>query len=285
MGIVLVTGATGNVGREAVKELLAKNQRVRVGVRNIQKAMALLPYDVEFIAFDYNDCATHAAALADVDRLFLVAPGYGEVPVEDMLIPIVDLAGKAGVLHIVFLSGMGADSSEQISLRKVERYIEASNIPHTFLRPNWFMQNFNTFLCDTIKNQNAIYLPVGDALTSFIDVRDIGAVAASVLMDDRHQGKIYTLTGSETLSHHEVAALLSKATTKEVQYFPQSDKEAMEGLTAAGWPTTDAEMMVGLYRDMRAGVTAPVTRDVSVILERSPIKFEQYVEDYKASWQ
>jgi uncharacterized protein YbjT (DUF2867 family) len=113
--------------------------------------------------------------------------------------------------------------------------IEESGIPFIFLRPNDFMQNFVNFYSPTIKSNNGLYLPAGDAKVSFVDVRDIAATAVKTLTDDGKLGKAYTITGPEALSYFQVAEILTSVTGKKISYINVSEEDTRVGLKARGW--------------------------------------------------
>jgi uncharacterized protein YbjT (DUF2867 family) len=135
--------------------------------------------EVQVVQLDYNKPDTLSAALIGVDKLFLLTPFQSNMV--DLTSNLVNEAKKAGVKYIVKQSVLGADSEPAITPsrlhRQAEKIIEESGIPFTFLRPNFFMQNFVTLYSHFIKTQGAFYVPAGDAKASFVDVRDIAAVA------------------------------------------------------------------------------------------------------------
>ena len=155
---------------------------------------------------DYDIPETVVESLKDMDKLFLLTPTHPKMV--DFTKNLVDGAKGGGVKHIVKLSHIRSDAVDepQINItrlhRQAEKIIEESGIPFTFLRPNFFMQNFVNF--DLGKNQSSIYLPAGDGRVSFVDVRDIAAVAVQALTDNKndiHSGKAYTITGLQSISY------------------------------------------------------------------------------------
>ena len=277
---VLVTTPNGKVGHEVVKQLLAHGVSVRAGVHNLAKAEGLKALGAEAVHFDFADAASVKAALEGIDRLYLAFPGT--LPVEQPK-QVVDLAKAAGVGRIVQLSAKGVENSDTL-LRQVEQYIETSGLEYTFLRPSWFFQNFNTGQREYIRQASAIIEAAGDGRTSFIDTRDIAAVAVKALLEDGHNAKAYALTG--TTAHHrdEVAAAISKATGKSVAYKSLTDEEFRAQATAEQWPVDVMETMSWLYGGVRAGWTQEVVSTVRELLGREPIGLEQYARDHKDEW-
>ena len=196
----------------------------------------------------------------------------------------VGLAKEAGVERIVRLSAMGIEGSDN-PLRRVEQTIEASELTWTHLRPNWFMQNFSTTSAEGIRERGVLAEPAGDAKTSFIDTRDIAAVAVKALTEEGHGGQAYTLTGQQAHGRYEVADAISQATGKEVRYEPLSEEAFRERMSGAGMPEDYLELMTGLYQAVRAGYTAETTDTFEQVTGRAPITLGQFARDYKEVWQ
>ena len=282
--LILVTGVTGNVGKEVINQLIGKGLPVRAAARNLAKAESADLKDTEIVLFDYDRPETFEPALTGVGRLFIIPPPVNPRQ-HELIIPLIDMAAQTGVKHIVILSTMSAENNEALPLRIAEKYIENSGIAYTLLRPNFFMQNCNGFMWEGIKEQGGIYLPADGAKTSFIDIRDIAAVSVAALTTENHLNKVYTLTGGKALDHYEMAEILSKVTGKNIQYFPMSDEDMRGALNSAGWTAKSIEMLIDLYRSVRRGDTDYVSPDVANILGREPITFEQYAHDYAESWK
>src|SRR4028119_592996 len=202
---ILVMGATGNVGSQVVKQLADTGANVRAAVRSQRKAESLKSEKVSLTEFDTDKPETIEAAFQGVHKVFLLTPLVPNMV--ELSANLVAAAKKAGVKHIIKSSGMGAEVEPGITLtrwhRAAEKAIEASGIAFTFVRPNGFMQNYANFNGATIKTQNTFYLPVGDGKVSYIDTRDIAAVAVAALTQDGHEGKAYEVTGLEAISNQE----------------------------------------------------------------------------------
>lgn len=280
---ILVVGATGRVGGELVKLLVERHETVRAAARNPSRHS--FPVSVKPVRFDFDQPETFAPALEGVKKVFLVArPGDNHS--DRAAMPLIDEAKNHGVRLIVNLTAMGVEQDETFMLRLLEKYVEGSGIAFVHLRPNWFMQNFDSGpIFADIRATGAIHLPAGDARLSFIDVRDIAAVACEALTDPRHAGNAYTLTGSEALSHFEVAAKIAKAAGKTVSYAPISEESARAGLAARGVPSELIERWTDFFRKVRKGLCAPVSKDVESVLGRPPILFDRYAKDYARAWR
>ncbi len=283
---VLVTGATGNVGRHVVTSLQALGEPVRAAIQEGTKASAreLLGESVELAGFDFYHPGTIREALDGVDRLFLIRPP-AIADVKSYVNPVVDFAIDAGVKQIVFLSLMGIERARTAPHYKVEQYILNRDVPYTFLRPSFFMQNLNTFYRDEIRERDEIFLPAGKGKTSFIDTRDIGAVAARVFTSEDHHNRAYTLTGSEALDYFDVAEIFSEVLGREITYANPNPWAYRRRMKARGISPEFVKVMQGLYFVVRMGWSDTVTDDVERLLSRPPITMREYVQDYAECWQ
>ena len=282
---ILVICATGKVGVELVKLLHANGERVRAATRNPAAAHTLVPGSVETVEFDFERPETFTHALEGVGKVFLMArPGDNES--DKVASPFIEEARKKGIEHIASLTAFGAEKDDHFMLRILEKNIEASGIPYTHVRPNWFMQNFNSGpILHDIRATGAIHLPAANAKISFIDVRDVAAVGAAVLREVKHIGRAYTLTGGEAMDHFQVAEMLSRAAKKKISYIPISDETARMSLIKAGVDADQIERWSGFYQKVREGFCSPVSDDTVYILGRPPLTFAKYAMDYALSWK
>jgi uncharacterized protein YbjT (DUF2867 family) len=293
---ILVTGATGTVGSEVVRQLLTA--KVERGYEDmIVKAAARSANDntfsnlgVQAVQLDYNNPDTLSTALRGVDKLFLLTPFQSNMV--DLTSNLVNEAKKAGVKYIVKQSVLGADAEPGITSsrlhRQAEKVIEESGIPFTFLRPNFFMQNFVTFYSNFIKTQGAFYVPAGDAKASFVDVRDIAAVAVQALSkngESKHIGRAYDITGAEALSYGEAAEILSKELAKKVNYVNISDEDARKGMKDMGADEWTINSMIELFGITRAGYLLEISPAVEEITGNKPITFSQFARDYAGAFK
>jgi uncharacterized protein YbjT (DUF2867 family) len=283
---ILVTGASGNIGSEIVKQLLgvAPAFSIKAAVHSRQNVKNVKDGDrVKVIPIDCNELDTLREALRDVDKLFLLTPDVPNAP--DLASNAVSEAKKVGIRHIVKQSVMGADLEADVGTmrlhRQVEKIIEQSGIPFTFLRPNEFMQNFINFYSPSIKGNNAFYIPLEDAKVSLVDVRDIAAIAVESLIDeDKHKNKTYLMTGPEALSYHQVAEVLSNATGRKISYVNISEEEAKAAMKEIGmsdWLINTVSELSDYFRKGKASEVSPAVEEVT---GRKPISFSQFANDY-----
>ncbi|MFN7695719.1 MAG: NmrA family NAD(P)-binding protein [Burkholderiales bacterium] len=276
MSTILVIGASGTVGSELSRLLLDAGHTVR-------KATSRTPTAPDQVHLNLLTGEGRDTAFAGVDSAFFLAPP-GHTRQDLLLNPLVDAARAQGVKKVVLMSAMGANAIDTAPLRVAERHLEASGLAFNIIRPNWFMQNFNTFWIQGILQQGQIFLPVANAKGSFIDARDIAATAAALLLSDRFNGQDFDLTGPEALDHHQVAALLSEATGKRIGYTEITPEAMREGLLAAGLPADYAEFLLVILGYFKAGYSERTTNAVETITGRAPRTVAAYARDYKAAW-
>src|SRR6266403_4460939 len=276
---VLVTGATGTIGRDVAKIFSENAVPIRAGVRDQAKARKQFGADIALATFDFEDAASFPGALKGVEKVFLLPPlMWNQVEVANAF---VDAAKRGGVRHIVKLSAIGADASPPYTFGKGhaanEQHLRESGLAFTFLRPNSFMQNFITYFSP---RNGAIYLPWGNGTASFVDTRDIASVVAKALTSDGHGGRIYTLTGPATLGIDEVALILSEVTGREFKYVDVPEAAARDGMLQAGVPPWQIELVMELHAVNKQNRWSAVTSDVEKATGTPPTDFAQFARDH-----
>src|SRR6202521_885789 len=276
--MLLVTGATGLNGRELLRRLSARGVAVRALVRNPAKAEAIaaLP-NVELVQGDMARPETLTAALQDVDRAMLISSS--DPMMLDVQSNFIDAARKAGVRHIVKLSGITPQLDTLFRFARmhgeIEKRLEASGMAFTHLRAGEFMPAYFR-QAPSIAAKGAMFLPMGDARIASIDVGDIAEIAADVLTSSRHEGKTYPLTGPEALTMTQVAEKLSAATGKTIRYVNVPPEDARQAQLAAGMPPYLADALFELFAERRNGKEAKVWPDAQALLGRPPTSFDEF---------
>jgi uncharacterized protein YbjT (DUF2867 family) len=276
---IFIANANGKIGQEVVKALIAKGETVRIGVRDVAKAKAEFP-GAEVVAIDLARPETMAAGVTGAKAVFSAFPGE-YLPQADAVLAA--LAKAAGVKRYVKLSVVGADQNEAGEHRQAEKAIEASGLEWTHLRPTFFMQNYSVASAAEIKAKRTFTEASGDGKTAFIDARDIAAVAVKALTEPGHNGKAYTLTGSQALDRKQVASLIGEAIGAPVSYVAIDDAALMAAL--AGASDYHRTLYSTLYGYVRAGYTAGTVDTVETLLGRKPLSFAQFARDHAAVWK
>lgn len=283
MSRVLVTGATGNVGSEVVRLLRDSGLAVRAAVRDPVGAASRGEGPVEYVFFDFARPETYGPALRGVNKVFLVRPPAIS-NTRKYVNPVIDAAVGAGVEHVVFLSLLGAERNPVVPHRRIEDYLRASGLRYTFLRPSFFMQNLSTVHRDDVRERGEIFVPAGRGRTSFIDARDVAAVAAKVLTEAGHENRAYPLTGAAALDYYEVAQIFSEVLRKRVVYANPSVPRFARRMLGRDLPPAFVLVMIGIYTTARLGLAATVTEDATRLLGRAPTTVREFVRDYRGSW-
>lgn len=276
MSQILVVGASGTVGTQLVKLLQAAGHKVlrassQTTLQADQAHLNLLTGKGVAQAFDGVDKA-----------FFLCPPGYTNQ--HELLAPLIDAARKHQLKKVVLMTAMGANAVDSAPLRLAEIQLEQSGLAYNIIRPNWFMQNFNTFWIQGILQGGKVFLPVGDARASFIDARDIAAVAAALLQDDRFNSQAFDLTGDASLTHTEAAALISQATGKTIGFEDITPEAMRTALLQAGLPAAYSEFLLMILDYLKQGAAERRTDAVLAITGKTPISFAQYAQDYRQAW-
>jgi len=284
--MILITGATGTVGSEVVKQLAATGAPLRALVRNLEKANQIRRPGVELAQGDFDKPETLGAALAGAEKVFLLSsPDPRQVELQGNLI---EAARRSGVRHIVKLSAIGAAAESPVRFLRwhwqTEKQLEQSGIAYTHLRPHYFMQNTLGF-AGAVAGQNAIYMPMKDARISMVDVRDVAAVAVAALTRPGHAGKTYDVTGPEALSFTQVAEKLSTALGRKVTHIEVTPAVAKQGMMSAGFPEGLADGVLELNAGWNGGGAAYVTRVVAEVGKVQPHTFDQFAREFAPAFQ
>jgi uncharacterized protein YbjT (DUF2867 family) len=271
---ILVTGSSGNVGAPLVSLLRA------AGLPVIATATRPQP---ETRRLDFEDPATFAPALAGVGRVFLMRPPHIS-DTRRSLRPFVRAMEAAGVEHVALLSLMGVNPA--MPHWRVEQDLRASSLAWTFLRPAFFSQNLGAAYRADIRDRDRLRLASGRGRTSFIDARDIAAVAAQVLAEPvAHRAQAYTLTGPEALDYHRVAAMLSAALGRVITYEPVGLLAYRRDLVAEGLPSAFVNVQLLINVVARLGLAARVDDTLPRLLGRPPLTLQRYIEDHRDLWR
>ena len=276
---IVVTGATGQVGMHLVNLLEHSSHEVILAKRSPRTTDNR---SIQEVWFDFEQPDTYAPALKGADKLFLLRPPAVS-NVKRFISPVIDAAKEAKLTHIVFLSILGVQQNSLVPHHAIEKYILSSGIAYTFLRASFFMQNLSTTHRFDIKHHNEIFLPAGRGKTSFIDTRDIAAVAARALTESGHENRAYTLTGSEALDYFEVAEIFTQVLDRTIVYANPSVFQFIY----RNWSKVSLPfllVMVGIYTTVRWELAEQVTDETSQLLGRSPITLDDFVRDYRDCW-
>jgi len=278
--MILITGATGNVGRELVDKLASQGESLRVVTRDKAK-VEHLDTKIERVIGDMDDEATVERAVAGVDKLFM----FPLITEEDHRsnIMLLKKSKEAGVKHVVMLSSMGANQARsQIGAlhREKEVLVEKSGMSWTFLRPGAFMSNSLQWL-PTIKSQGQVFNPTGDGKVAPISPRDIAAVAAIALTNEGHEGQIYLLTGPELISAQEQVGILSRAIGKTLKCIDIPINVAADQMSKTGAPGFLVEGLSVMWEAIKRGNAAIQSKDLERVTSSKGENFAQWCLEHR----
>lgn len=279
---ILVTGATGTIGRHLVARLRADGAQVIAGHRGGQ------PVDgVPARAVDFHDPAGLRAAFAGIDRLFLLFP---LVPDKLQLARnAIEAARAAGVRHVVRSSGAGADAQSPSAIGRLQGEIDAlvtaSGLDWTLVRPSFFMQNWITYHGAMVR-QGEVFLSHGRGKAGFVDARDIADASARILLAPAaHAGRTCTLTGPQALDVDAVLDEIARASGRRAHYRPIAEADAVAAMRGMGMDEWSIGIMTGLNQAIAAGHGAGLTDDVRAITGQAPRSFADFARDHADAWR
>ena len=292
--MILVTGATGNVGRELVRALGDAGERIRVLVRDPARAQAAGLCDaasvrgskgVVIAVADLTEPASLKAAFDGVDRLFLLTQGTGT----DQAANAVAAAKAAGVRRMVLLSSVNVIGDPVPAMGRWhharEQLVLASGIPATILRPSGFMTNALEW-APTIREGGYVLDPTGPGRFSLIDPADIADVAALALLEPGHEGAIYALTGDEVRTTAEHVRILADVLGRAIEVRTAvTAEDAIRARYANGAPPALAAALLEAITAMRADTDGFRTDVVERLLGRSPRAFEPWCARHAKAFQ
>lgn len=268
----LVIGATGTTGRRVATGLIAEGHRVKAGSRSATPVAG-----AQAVRFDWNEPATWGEALDDVSRLYLIPPVGSSDPAAAML-PFLREARTAGVHRAVLLSSSAIPAGGP-AVGQVHQALPSLFEEWAVLRPSWFMQNFAgaTPHARSIRDEGAIMSASGEGRVGFIDAEDIAAVAVRALTDDRAPNTDLILTGPQTLSYSDIAAIITEATGRPVEH-RQLTFEQLRDRWAAEIPMEFAVILAGMDRAIAEGAEDRTSDTVQRLTGRPPGTFRAFVE-------
>jgi uncharacterized protein YbjT (DUF2867 family) len=281
--MILITGATGNIGKELIPLLLESGQSIRILVRDERKVAHLDPW-VERAVGDLDKPETLVPAVKDIESIFLVTYETQQD------VNVIEAAKCAGVQHIVKLSTLEA-TEHKIKVGKWhyerEELIRASGLAWTFLRPGMFMSNSIEWWSDSIKGQNSVFFPSGrKGKVAPVDPRDVANVAALALTQLGHSGQAYELTGAELFTIGEMVGVISRVLEKPIQYVDIPPIAAKLFMLKTGMDKTLVSALMEMLASLRRNEGAIVTDTVQRVTGHPPRTFElwcrEHIESFRA---
>lgn len=287
---VLVTGASGTVGRHVCARLLDAGKDVRAAMRTPPvtepEPQQADEQGLTYVPFDFTDPDTWATAYEGVTRMFVLRPPQLANVRRDML-PALRAAQDAGVEHMVLLSVQGVESIPMAPHAALERWLRRSGLSWTFVRPSFFMENLIYPHGDDIRDFDAITVPAGGGRTAFVSGADVGAVAAEALLDPvSHRAKAYTPTGPSALTYHAVAAILGDVLGRPISYpRPGLVTHVRHARGDLGMPWPLVALTGVIYTTARLGLADGLTTDVQQVTGQAPEPLRSWAARHTEVWR
>jgi len=280
MSNILVTGATGNIGKEIIKSVLNidTDMNVIAGVRDISRARKILDDygSLEYRIFDFEDSESFDRSLDGIDTIFLLRPPHIS-DVDKIFRPLFEKMKMNGITKVVFLSVQGAEKSKIIPHNKIEKLINEFEFSSIMLRPSYFMQNITTTLIDDVK-RNRIVLPSGNAKFNWIDIEDIGEVGAQVIDQfDIYSGEAIELTGLENLSFKTVVMYINELLDTNMVYKSVNPFRYYRIKKADGLVRGQVIVMVLLHFLPRLQSEPVISKNVERVTGHSPRNIKDFI--------
>jgi len=268
----LVTASTGNIGLPLSKALHEKGIPFTAATRDAEKAFEKFGFETETTPLDFKDPSGFSEALEGVEVLFLCGPS-ATPGAEKLLVPLVEKAIDSGVKNIVFIA----------SYPNIMDIIENSGRDYTFLKANFFMQNFEMYQKEDIRDQHQLFLPTGKGKAPFVDTHDIGKVAAEVIeTPSKYSKETIYITGPEAIDLHQAAAIFSDVLGKDIVYKEPNDEAYSKEMEKRGLSKEYIDAMIAVFGKIKKGEVSQTSDSIEKILGRKPTSLKNYVERNKS---
>jgi uncharacterized protein YbjT (DUF2867 family) len=282
--MILVTGATGTVGSEAVRLLSARRHPTRALVRDPSRVARRddLADEIEIVTGDFARPDTLDAAMDGIDTVILVSPA-----VPDQEIAVIDSAVRQGVTHIVKITSKASVDSPVDRRRgqaRIEAHLEATGLTSTLLRSNAYMQNLLA-LAPAVRQTQGFTMSAGEGQVGMIDARDVAAAATAVaIAPGAHAGRTYWLTGPDLITYDDIAKELSATLGHEVEYRRIRPDEHRAVMIRAGVPEAVATSNAQAFGLIAEGDAAWLTGDVATLTGTAPRSLHTFITEHAAAF-
>ncbi|MFJ9411282.1 SDR family oxidoreductase [Streptomyces sp. NPDC101393] len=271
--MIVVTGATGNVGRPLTQALAKAGEQVTA----VSRHAAAMPDGVRHVPADLAEPQDLAPALDGAKALFLLLSGDLHAP-EARPTDIIDLAAASGVRRVVLLSSQGVATRpfgpSRIAMRAVEVALSEPGLDWAVLRPGGFASNALAW-AESVRTQGTVASPFGDVGVPVVDPADIAEVAAACLLDDRHTGGVFELTGPEVITPRQQSQAIAAALGSPVRFHELTREEAKATMTRFVPPELADETLDIISAPNPAELR--ISPDVERVLGRAPRPFHNWV--------
>lgn len=286
MSKILVTGATGSLGKQTVVALSTKTdvKNIVALVRDESKAGDLKALGVELRVGNYDDVQSLISAFQGIDKLFFVSASEVEKRLpqhKNVMAAVV----QSGVKHVVYTSFVRKNESDASPIAAVAKahiftddFLLKSGIAYTILRNTLYMEFAPYFMGDKVVENGMVYLPSGEGKVSFLLRSEMAEIAAQILTSEGHENKIYNIAAAEAFSYGDIARFLTKITGKPIRFVSPPVDEFVQALKNAGVPDTAIGMSVGFAQAIQQGEFEITNPEISELLGHEPVTLEEFLE-------
>ncbi len=285
MSKILVTGATGSFGKQAVQFLSKRTDvsNIAVLVRDESKTLELKNAGVEIRPGNYDDISSLKSAFTGIDKLLFVSANdiNKRMPQHKN---VLEAAKESGIKHIVYTSFIRKNETESspiAAVSKVHLYTEdvllKSDIAYTILQNSLYMEFIPFYIGDNILENQMIYFPSGNGKVAFLLRTEMAEIAANILTSEGHENKIYVLASEKSYSYSDIANMISKITRKDIKFVSPPVDEYMSSLKKAGVPESLIQMKAGFAQAIQQGEFDNANPEISKLLGRKPVTPEEFL--------
>jgi len=276
--MILITGATGKFGGSTAQYLQQKNIPFRAAARNLEALKKRYGSEADLVTFDWEKPETFAETLKGMQTVSIMPPPVVTNDFHTKVQPFIEAAKNAGVTHIVCLTALYSDHPDSI-FYGTEALIKKSGIDFTIIRPSFVFQNFLNQFLQSVQN-GVIAAPSEKGKTSYVDIRNVGEAIAVVLANPvAHKGKTYSITGSEALTHSQMAEIFTQQLSKQVVHISPSPEEYKKILAGNNVPDFLYEFLAVLYTTIAKGQWSAVSNDYTLLTGKKPTTFADFVKE------
>ena len=285
--MILVTGATGHLGKAVVQSLVKKISPSNIGIlaRDTTKAADLQALGVDVRQGDYDDPASLAKAFQGIDKLYFVS-GSDIVKRGVQHVNVIHAAKAAGVKHVVYTSFQRKNETETSPIAIVakahidtEKALKASGLAYTIMKHNVYMDMLPMFVGEKVLETGTIFLPAGEGKAAYATRLDMAEAGAQVLAGEGHENKEYEISNTESVSYGDIARVLSELSGKEIKYISPSQEVFKAELTKLGVPEMYIGVNAGFAEAIRQGEFDFPSTDLEKLLGRKPTSLKVFLKE------
>lgn len=276
--MILVTGATGKFGGSTAQFLQQKNISFRAAANHLGKLKSRFGSETELVTFDWDKPETFADTLNGITAVSLMPPPIVTSDFHIKAEPFIEAAKNARVEHVVLTTALYSDNPDSM-FYGTEALIKNSDINFTIIRPSFVFQNFLNQFLQSIQ-AGVILAPSEKGKTSYVDIRNVGEATAVVLENPIiHKGKTYSITGSEALTHSQMAGIFSQQLSKQIVHVSPPVEEYKKTLADLNVPESMHMFLAVLYSTIAKGQWEKVSNDYTLLTGKSAISFTDFVRE------